>query len=525
MTNMAKKTAEVKTEKIKKKMNENETILEMKGITKEFPGVRALDNVNFTVRKGEFHSLVGENGAGKSTLMKILSGVYTDYEGEIRLRGQKTVFSGIREAEKGGIAIIHQELNLIYELSVMENIYLGSLPRKWGHLIDYRKMERNTKELLNRFELDVSPWEPIRNLSVGKQQMVEIAKAVAKKADILIFDEPTSALTKQEVEFLFKIIESLRKKGNTIIYISHRMEEIFRFSDRITVLRDGSSVGTWDNKDLDHNTLIKHMVGREIADIYPRIENQPGETVLKLENYYVHHPLRPGERIVDGVNFELKKGEILGIAGLMGSGRSELAESLFGAFPAESGGEVYFSGKKININSPQEAIKKGFGLVTEDRKRFGLILTLSVGKNMTLSVIHKIRKFFLINEKDEGNIVDKYIKSLRIKTPSTQFLVNNLSGGNQQKVILGKWLATEPSILILDEPTRGIDIGAKSEIYKIIMELSERGVSIIMISSELPEVLRLTNRILIMYKGHLQAIIPGESATQEKIMYYATGGD
>jgi len=506
-------------------MNKNETILEMKGITKEFPGVRALDNVNFTVRKGEFHSLVGENGAGKSTLMNILSGVYTEYEGAIRLCGQNTAFGGIRDAEKAGIAIIHQELNLIYGLSVMENIYLGSLPRKWGCMVDYQKMEVNTKEILSRFELDVSHWEPVRNLSVGKQQLVEIVKAVEKKADILIFDEPTSALNGQEAEFLFKIIESLLKKGITIIYISHRMEEIFRFSDRITVLRDGSSVGTWDRKDLSYDVLIKHMVGREISDIYPRIENRPGETVLKLENYYVHHPLRLGEKIVEGVSFELKKGEILGIAGLMGSGRSELAESLFGAFPAESGGAVYLAGKKIKINSPQEAIEKGFGLVTEDRKRFGLILALSVGKNMTLSVLHKLKNFFLIKEKDERIIVDKYIKSLRIKTPSTQFIVNNLSGGNQQKVILGKWLATEPKILILDEPTRGIDIGAKSEIYNIIKELSEKGISIIMISSELPEVLRLSNRILIMYKGHLQALIPGESATQEKIMHYATGGN
>lgn len=502
----------------------NEIILEMRGIIKEFPGVRALDGVNFNVRKGEFHSLVGENGAGKSTLMKILSGVYTDYDGEIGLRGQKTAFSGIRQAEKAGIAIIHQELNLIYELSVMENIYLGRLPLKWGCLIDYQKMETDTKELLDRFNLDVSPWEPVRNLSIGKQQMVEIAKAVAKKADILIFDEPTSALTQQETEFLFKIIESLRQTGVTIVYISHRMEELFRFSERITVLRDGSSVGTWDRKDLDYDSLVKHMVGREIADVFPRIKNRPGETVLKLENYYVHHPFRPGERIVDGISFELRKGEILGIAGLMGSGRSELAESLFGAFPAESGGDVYLGGKKVKIHSPQEAIKKGFGLVTEDRKRFGLILELSVAKNITLSILERIKRLFIIKEKEEGNVVDRYIKSLHIKTPGAQFIVNNLSGGNQQKVILGKWLATEPSILILDEPTRGIDIGAKSEIYNIIKELSENEVSIIMISSELPEVLRLSNRILVMHKGRLQAIIPAEGATQEKVMHYATGG-
>jgi ABC-type sugar transport system ATPase subunit len=502
----------------------SEIILEMKGIVKEFPGVRALDGVNFNIRKGEFHSLVGENGAGKSTLMKILSGVYTEYGGQILLRGKRAAFSGIRDAEEAGIAIIHQELNLVYELSVMENIYLSSFPNKWGPLIDYRKMEADTKDLLGRFRLDISPWELVRNISVGKQQMVEIAKAVAKKADILIFDEPTSALTEQETEFLFKIIESLRSEGVTIIYISHRMEELFRFSDRITVLRDGSSVGTWDRKDLDHDSLVRHMVGRPIADIYPKIQNRPGEVVLKVEDYYVHHPLRPGERIVDGVNFELRKGEILGVAGLMGSGRSELAESLFGAFPADSGGSVYLGGKKVKFHSPQEAIKRGLGLVTEDRKRFGLILALSVAKNMTISILQKIRMFFLIDEKKEGTVVDRYIASLRIKTPNPQFIVNNLSGGNQQKVILGKWLATEPKILILDEPTRGIDIGAKSEIYGIIKDLSERGVSIIMISSELPEVLRLANRILIMCKGRLQAIIPSEGATQEKIMHYATGG-
>jgi ABC-type sugar transport system ATPase subunit len=501
------------------------TILEMRDIIKDFPGVRALDGVNFKLKKGEFLALVGENGAGKSTLMKILSGVHIDYEGEIHFNEQKVQFRGTKDAEQAGIAIIHQELNLVNELSVMENIFLGDEPRTMGVLTDYKTMSKKSRELLDSLNLDIDPELPIKKLSVGKQQMVEIAKAISKNAEVLIFDEPTSALSNKEAHSLFEIMDVLRKEqGVSIVYISHRMEEIFSLPDRITILRDGSSVGTWDRKELDHDSLVKHMVGRDIKNIYPHINNKPGKTILELKDYYVNHPFLSGEKVVENINLELKEGEILGIAGLMGSGRTELVEAIFGAFPSDTSGELYLYGKKVNLKSPKDAIKHGMGLVTEDRKRLGLILMLSVAQNMTLSVLNSLKKLFIIQEKEEEKLVKKYIKSLNIKTPDSDFIVNNLSGGNQQKVILGKWLATKPKILILDEPTRGIDIGAKSEIYNIIKGLSEGGVSIIMVSSELPEVLELSNRIIVMHKGQIQATISAKSATQEKIMHYATGG-
>jgi len=502
----------------------NPTILEMKNIVKEFPGVRALDGINYDIKKGEVLGLVGENGAGKSTLMKILSGVYTDYEGDIILRGKKVRFKGTKDAEAAGIAIIHQELNLVPGLSVQDNVFLGSFPVTKAGLIDYKKVTAETEKLLKRFNLDVSPKDPIKNLSIGKQQMIEIAKAVSKSAEILIFDEPTSALTDQEADYLFEMIGSLKKGGVSIVYISHRMEEIFKLTDRISVLRDGSSVGTWNTAEIDNAFLVRQMVGRDIAEIYPQITHLPGEVVLKVENYTVNHPLRPGEKIVQGVNFELRKGEIFGISGLMGSGRTEVVESIFGAFPADCSGNVYLDGRKVDITSPRDAINHGIGLVTEDRKKLGLVLMLSVAKNLTLAINDRIKGFLFINEKKGSGIVRKYIDYLRIKTPDPDFIVNNLSGGNQQKVIIGKWLSTAPKILILDEPTRGIDIGSKSEIYQIIKKLAEEGVSIIMVSSELPEVLKLSHRIMVMHDGLVQAIIPAAEATQEKIMHYATGG-
>ena len=502
------------------------TILEMRGIIKDFPGVRALNGVNFKLKKGEFLALVGENGAGKSTLMKILSGVHTDYEGDIHFNEAKVKFRGTKDAEQAGIAIIHQELNLVNELSVMENIFLGDEPRIMSMFTDYKTMACKSGELLSSLKLDIDAESPVKSLSVGKQQMVEIAKAISKNAEVLIFDEPTSALSNKEAHSLFEIMDVLRKEqGVSIIYISHRMDEIFSLPDRISVLRDGSSVGTWDRKDLDNDTLVKHMVGRDIKNIYPIINNKPGKTILELKNYYVNHPFLVGEKIVENINLELREGEILGIAGLMGAGRTELVESIFGAFPADSAGDLYLYGKKVNLKSPKDAIKYGMGLVTEDRKKLGLILMLSVAQNMTLSVLNTLKKLFIIQEKEEEKLVKKYIKSLNIKTPNADFIVSNLSGGNQQKVILGKWLATKPKILILDEPTRGIDIGAKSEIYHIIKELSEGGVSIIMVSSELPEVLELSNRIIVMHKGQIQATIPAKGATQEKLMHYATGGE
>ena len=500
-----------------------ELILKMQGVIKEFPGVRALDGVNLELRCGEILALVGENGAGKSTLMKVLSGVYPEYEGDVFLRGKKVNFKTTKEAEQAGIAIIHQELNLIYELSVMENIFLGREPKKYGVLTDYGIMENETKMLLENLDLDIPVDTLVKNLSVGKQQMIEIAKAISKNADILIFDEPTSALSDKEAMTLFTIIDKLQKSGISIIYISHRMEEIFSIPDKICVLRDGTSIGTWLREELEHNTLIKHMVGREIPQIYPEINNSPEKVVLKVEGFYVAHPLHVGEKMVQDINFELREGEILGIAGLMGSGRTELVEGLFGVFPRDTGGKLtLYNEENVKIKSPKDAIKHKMALVTEDRKTLGLILPHSVKHNITLSILNQLKKLFIINEKRESELVDEYIKLLRIKTPHKDFIVNNLSGGNQQKVILAKCLASKPRILILDEPTRGIDIGSKSEIYYIIKELSEKGISIIMVSSELPEVLKLSSRILVMCKGRARTILDAKEADQDSIMYHAT---
>jgi D-xylose transport system ATP-binding protein len=352
--------------------------------------------------------------------------------------------------------------------------------------------------------------------------MVEIAKAISKNADILIFDEPTSALSDKEAIALFEIIDKLQKSGVSIIYISHRMDEIFTMPDKICILRDGVTIGTWEREKLDLDTLIKHMIGREISQIYPVIDNKPGEVILKVENFNVDHPFLAGEKVVKNINFELRKGEIFGIAGLMGAGRSELVEGIFGAFPKETRGSITLFGEKVKIRSPRDAIDFGMALVTEDRKTLGLILPHSVKQNITLSILKKLKKLFVINEKAETELVDEYIKTLRIKTPDPDFIVNNLSGGNQQKVILAKCLATKPKILILDEPTRGIDIGSKSEIYNIIKDLSESGISIIMVSSELPEILKLSNRIMVMRDGKSRTIIDAKDADQGTIMYHAT---
>jgi ABC-type sugar transport system ATPase subunit len=503
----------------------NEVILEMKGIIKDFPGVRALNGVNFTLHKGETLALVGENGAGKSTLMNVLSGVYTDYSGDILLRGSKVKFSGTRDAERAGIAIIHQELNLLYELSVMENIFLGEEPVTGGIFTDYGKMRERTKNLLSSLDIEIDPSIEVKHLSVGKQQMIEIARAISKNSEILIFDEPTSALSDKEASALFKIMEKLKASGVSIVYISHRMNEIFSLPDNICVLRDGASVGTWERGELTLETLIKHMVGREISQIYPEIKNVPGKTILEVKDFYVDHPLLVGERIVRDINFDLREGEILGIAGLMGSGRTELVEGLFGAFPAETSGTVILDSEEVRIKVPRDALDNGFSLATEDRKALGLILPHSVKHNITLGILNELKNLFIIDERNEDSLVNDYIRSLRIKTPDCDFTVGNLSGGNQQKIILAKCLASHPKILILDEPTRGIDIGSKSEIYCLIKELSEKGISIIMVSSELPEILKLSTRILVMHKGKLKKILDAKEATQDKIMHFATGGE
>jgi len=502
----------------------SEYILQMRGITKDFPGVRALDNVDFAVREGEIHALVGENGAGKSTLMKILSGVYTDYQGQIILRGEVVRFHSTRDAERAGIAIIHQELNLVLGLSVAENVFLGREPARYG-LLNWRKLYEDTRALFSKLDLDLDPRRLVRDCSVGQQQMVEIAKALSVNAKIIVMDEPTSALTEHEVETLFRIIRSLKERGVTVIYISHKLEEVFQIADTVTVLRDGKTVGTLPKDALDRQTLVKMMVGRELRQMYPERTVQPGKVIFEVRNWCAEHPMKRGELLLKNISFTLREGEILGIAGLMGAGRTELVQSIFGAYPGRCWGEIILDGKKLKIDAPPLAIKHNLALVPEDRKRSGLVLTMPVGKNITLASLDLLARFGVIKFKREREVIQKQVERLRIKTPTFDTVINNLSGGNQQKAVVGKWLARSPRILIMDEPTRGIDVGAKAEIYQIMNELTEHGISIIMVSSELPEILGMSDRILVLHEGEVAGILTRQQATQEEIMHLATGGE
>ncbi len=499
-------------------------LLEMKHIIKEFPGVRALDGVTFNLFEGEFHGLVGENGAGKSTLMKVLSGVYSygTYGGDIFVEGDLKKFATIREAENAGIAIIFQELSLVKELTVGENIFLGREPANFG-LINWSELYRKTTKLLQDLHLPINPRTKIGNLGIGQQQLVEIAKALSHNAKILVLDEPTAALTESEVETLFEILGKLKSRGVGMIYISHKLGEVFRMSDRITVLRDGKTVGTDNAKDLTRERVIALMVGREVGDIFPKIAHEFGETVLEVKKLDAFDPDNPSKKLVDKVSFSVRRGEVLGIAGLMGAGRSELLMSIFGAFEGKVSGEIFAEGRKININSPSEAIKHGIGFVTEDRKRFGLLLEQTLLDNLTLAGLKRISGNFLTHRTRETVAAQSAMKSLKVKANSPMTLTNTLSGGNQQKVVLGKWLLTNPKVLFLDEPTRGIDVGAKQEIYAEINKLAKEGLAIVMVSSELPEVLGLSDRILVLHEGKLTGEFSKKEATAEKVMACATG--
>ncbi|MFH0954063.1 MAG: ATP-binding cassette domain-containing protein [Verrucomicrobiota bacterium] len=499
-------------------------LLELKGIVKEFPGVRALDHVDLQVRAGEIHGLVGENGAGKSTLLKILSGVHPrgTYEGEVRVRGEVKQFRNTREAEASGIAIIHQELNLIPELSVAENIFLGHEPTRGGCL-DWGAVYRESRRLLGQLGIEVDPRTRIRQLGVGLQQMVEIAKALRLNAQILLLDEPTSALTEKETDVLFRTLFKLREGGVTCIYISHKMDELFAVADRCTVLRDGRTVATADTKDLDEGKIVGLMVGRKIDDMYPARAARKGSAVLAVRDFEVDHPFLPGEKVVAGVAFEVAAGEVLGVAGLMGSGRSELLTALFGAFPSDCRGEVTVAGKPFRCENCREAIAAGLALVTEDRKVYGLVLGMGVGDNVSLASLDRVSRGGVVDRLEERKANLQWVEDLRIKAASLATPVKNLSGGNQQKVVLGKWLATTPKVLLLDEPTRGVDVGARVEIYRIINQLVENGLAVVMVSSSLPEVLKMSDRILVMHQGRQAAILEARSASQELIMKHATG--
>jgi putative multiple sugar transport system ATP-binding protein len=501
-------------------------ILEMKNITKEFPGVKALNNVSFRVAEGEIHCLVGENGAGKSTLMKVLSGVYPfgEYTGDILFGGEIQKFTSIRDSEKAGIVIIYQELALVSEMTVYENIFLGNELKK-GIMVDWNETIKRAGEMLKKVRLNVNPAAKVMELGVGKQQLVEIAKALSKDVKLLILDEPTSALNEDDSENLLNLLRELRNHGVTSVLISHKLKEVIEIADSVTVLRDGKTIVTLSNEkgEVNENALIKYMVGREIDHIYPMRENkQIGEVVLEVKNWSAYNPAL-GRKVLKNVNFNVRKGEIIGFAGLMGSGRTELALSLFGnPDHYRLDGELYIRGNRQVFHHPQDAIRSGLAYVTEDRKGDGLILIQDVKQNITLANLRSIAIRSVVNNNAEVKVANEYRDSLNIKTPTVEQKVLNLSGGNQQKVSVAKWLFVEPSILILDEPTRGIDVGAKFEIYAIMNRLVKQGMSIIMISSELPEVLGMSDRIYIVSSGRISGELSGEEATQEKIMHLAT---
>lgn len=496
-------------------------LLEMHDIVKEFPGVRALDGVSLSLEAGEFHALVGENGAGKSTLMKVLSGVYPTgtFRGEILINGEQKRFRGVRDSEEAGIAIIFQELSLVKNLTVAENIFLGREPAEYG-IVDWPRLYKKASELLGELGLSINPATPAGDLGIGQQQLVEIAKALSKNAKILVLDEPTAALTDSEVETLFRILADLQKRGVGMIYISHKLDEVFRMSDRITVLRDGRTIMTRRTAEMTRQAVIEAMVGREVGDIFPNRVRQPGEVVFEVRSLSAD---AGGRRILDNISFSVRRGEVLGIAGLMGAGRTELLMAVFGALPGNASREIWIDGKRVQINSPQEAINAGIGFVTEDRKRYGLILDQSILDNMALAGLSQISGRFVTHRAREAAAVRVPIEKLKIKAASPIVAAGNLSGGNQQKVVLGKWLLTRPKVLFLDEPTRGIDVGAKQELYAEIDRLAGEGLAIVLVSSELPEVLGLSDRVIVLHEGRITAEFTRSEATPERVMSAATG--
>ncbi|MCX8280319.1 sugar ABC transporter ATP-binding protein [Phyllobacterium sp. 0TCS1.6C] len=497
-----------------------ETILEMRGITKTFPGVKALNNVNLDVRKGEIHALVGENGAGKSTLMKVLSGVYPhgSYEGEIIYKGEAQRFRDIADSEKQGIIIIHQELALVPLLSIAENIFLGNEPARYG-VIDWHEAENRTRDLLRKVGLKEDPLTLITNLGVGKQQLVEIAKALSKEVELLILDEPTASLNETDSDALLALLLEFKAQGISSILISHKLNEVGKVADRITVLRDGATIETLDRKDISEDRVVTSMVGRQLADRYPQRQPKIGEVVLDVRNWVVHHHVHSDRVVIKGIDLNVKRGEVVGIAGLMGAGRTEFAMSLFGrAYGTKISGEVYINGKKVDVSTIGKAIDNGIAYVTEDRKTYGLNLIDHIKHNTTIVNLEGVSKRAVLDDMEELKVANAYRRKTNIRSSSIYQKTGNLSGGNQQKVVLSKWLFANPEILILDEPTRGIDVGAKYEIYSIINQLVGEGKSVLVISSELPELLGICDRIYVMNQGKLVGEMPASEASQEKIM-------
>jgi len=504
----------------------SEYILEMRNITKAFPGVKALDNVNLKIREGEIHSLCGENGAGKSTLMKVLSGVYPHgtYDGDILFKGKVCEFKSIKDSEDLGIVIIHQELALIPYLSIAENIYLGNERARKG-IMDWNETIRGAKELLDKVGLTENPNTPVGTIGVGKQQLVEIAKALSKKVKLLILDEPTAALNEDDSENLLQLMLEFKKQGISCILISHKLNEVSKVSDSITILRDGKTIETLDmhGGEVNEDRIIRGMVGRDLTSRYPERTPRIGEVILEIKDWTVYHELQADRKVIDGANLHIRRGEIVGIAGLMGSGRTELAMSVFGrAYGRNISGELYKNGQAIQNRTVTEAIANGFAYVTEDRKDYGLILIDDIKRNISLTGLPKLARNMVIDEREEILVAEEMRRKLKIKTPNILQKTGNLSGGNQQKVVLSKWIYSEPDILILDEPTRGIDVGAKFEIYSIINQLADEGKGVLVISSELPEILGICDRIYVMNAGRITGEVSKEEASQETLMRYMT---
>lgn len=505
---------------------DSEIVLDFKNVTKRFPGVVALNEASFQVRRGEIRGICGENGAGKSTLMKILSGVYPHgtYEGTVMYDGKELNLGGnsIREAAEKGIAIVYQELTLVQTMTVGENVFLGREPVEHGS-INWNKLYADTKTILAKYQLDVSPLEVVKNLGVGRMQMVEIAKALSENAKVLILDEPTSALSELEVEKLMEILKTLRDHGITCIFISHKLEEFFRITDSVTVLRDGKVITTRPTKDLTQHELVKSMVGREMKERFPQGKRNPAEVIFEVEGLEALDPNDTTRKVLDGVSFNVRRGEILGIAGLMGSGRTELVMTLFGEYGKIIKGKITLDNKEIKPESARQAITVGLSLVPEDRKGMGLVLIQSILKNISLPNLDQFSAFFRIDTDEELKATLQQAKALTIKAPNIEVAVETLSGGNQQKVVISKWLLSRPKILIMDDPTRGIDVGAKYEIYKLMNDLAEKGVAIIMISSDLEEVLGMSDRIMVMSRGRSTTTLSITEATLERIGALATG--
>ena len=499
----------------------SEFLLEMRGVCKSFPGVKALDHAQLRLRPGTVHALMGENGAGKSTLMKCMFGIYKMDEGEILFHGEKVTIHDPMEALKMGIAMVHQELQPIPARTIGENIFLGRYPIKkvLGLIptVDHKKMYEDTAALLKRVRMDFDPKAQLSSLSVSQMQSVEIAKAVSANCKVLILDEPTSSLTQNEVEALFRIVDDLKAEGVAIVYISHKMDEILRISDEVTIMRDGQYIGTWEAKELTTDMIISRMVGRELTNLYPKRENVPGEVVFSVENFTSINP-----KSFRNVSFDLRKGEILGVGGLVGAQRTELMEGIFGT-RSHTTGKITFHGKELKINRPKDAIDQGVAMLTEDRRQSGIMGVLSIADNISIASLKKyVDGGIMLNSKKIEQLVQDNVQKMNIKTPSSKTLIQSLSGGNQQKVLIGRWLANDPEVLILDEPTRGIDVGAKYEIYCIIAELAKQGKSIIMISSEMGELIGMSDRIMVMCDGKVTGFIDSQDATQESVMSLAT---